>query len=83
MEQRVSSGNFIADDIKAKLDAAIESVVSEKDMYVKNPGKDFTRKRKLDLETMIHLILGMQGNSLTKELYSFFKFSADPVSVSA
>jgi hypothetical protein len=36
--------------------------------YVKNPEKDFTRKKKLPFETVMQLLISMGGNSLYKEL---------------
>jgi hypothetical protein len=35
---------------------------------VKNPEKDFTRKRKLPFEEVMNLLISMGGNSLYKEL---------------
>ncbi|WCF08359.1 hypothetical protein NDS46_29620 [Paenibacillus thiaminolyticus] len=32
--------------------------------YVKNPEKDFTRKKKLSFETVMQLLISMGGNSL-------------------
>jgi hypothetical protein len=36
--------------------------------YVKNPEKDFTRKKKLPFETVMQLLISMGGNSIYKEL---------------
>jgi hypothetical protein len=38
------------------------------ELYVKNPGKDFIRNRKLSFETMLQLLVSMGGNSIYKEL---------------
>lgn len=54
------------------------SVSSES--YVKNPGKDFTRNRKLDFESTIKLIVSMGGNSIKKELHEFFNYNEDTCS---
>lgn len=62
---------------------AISMVVSAHSLYVKNPNTDFSRNRKLNLSTMIHLILSMQGNSLSKELYDYFKSKTITVTPSA
>ncbi|WII36462.1 transposase [Paenibacillus thiaminolyticus] len=35
--------------------------------YVKNPKKDFTRKKKLSFETVMQLLISMGGNSLYKK----------------
>lgn len=37
-------------------------------LFVKDPERDFTRKRKLPFETMMQLLLSMGGNSIYKEL---------------
>ena len=52
-------------------------------MFVKNPEKDFVRKRKLDFSTVIKMLLSMEGGGLKKELYDFFEYSIDTASVSA
>lgn len=83
MNSRKPNDNSIATIMKSKLDSAINGVISDKEKYVKNPGSDFTRDRKLNLETVIRLILCMQGNSLPKELYEYFKASEEHVTASA
>lgn len=54
-----------------QLDTAVSNVASHIHDYTKSP-KDFTRKRKLDVETFIKTTLNMQGNSLNAELYDAF-----------
>lgn len=46
-------------------------MADNKENYVKNPGADFTRIRKLSFEDTIKQILAMNGGSLKKELYDF------------
>lgn len=58
--------------IKQILDNLISDMASNKEDYVKNPGVDFVRNRKLPFEMVIKLILSMKGGSLNKELYDFF-----------
>jgi hypothetical protein len=60
------------DKIKHLIDDIIEDMASNKEGYVKNPGVDFTRDRKLPFEMVIKLVLSMKGNTLNKELYDFF-----------
>lgn len=43
------------------------------ELFAKNPDKDFTRDRKLSFNKLIHLLLGMRGNSISKEIYDYFK----------
>lgn len=57
--------------LKENLDSAIQEVVSDfKANYrIDNHNPDFSRKRVLTMETVINLLLSMQGGSLKKELY--------------
>lgn len=52
-------------------------------MFVKNPERDFVRKRKLDFTTVVKILLSMEGGSLKRELYDFFEYSIDTATVSA
>jgi len=51
--------------------------------FVKNPEKDFTRKRKLPFETVIQLLLSMGGNSIYKELLEANGYDANTATTSA
>ena len=62
--------------IHKALENAIDLVVTNKEMYVKNPGKDFTRNRKFTMKDVINQIISMDGGSLKKELYNFSKIIA-------
>ena len=75
--------NLEATTIKQSLLSLISEMAKEPEHYVKNPGKDFTRNRKLTFETMLKMMLCMGGNTLNEELYDWFEFSADTPSVSA
>lgn len=60
------------DIIKQKFLDSISKITSNLDRYVRRPGKDFTRKRKLTAEKLI-LFLTSQGSSSTaNELMDFF-----------
>lgn len=52
-------------------------------MFASNPGVDFTRKRKLDFETMLKLLISIESGSLNNELLKYFHFSGDSATVSA
>lgn len=54
--------------VKASLTSLIMEMSASPALYVKNPERDFTRKRKLPFETVIQLLLSMGGNSIYKEL---------------
>ena len=51
--------------------------------FLKNPQKDFTRNRKLDFDTVIHLLLCMEAGSLKDELYRYFDLKKDNPTSSA
>lgn len=52
-------------------------------LFVRNPESDFTRKRKLDFETMLQCLLVMESGSLQKELLEIFQFNPDTATASA
>ena len=52
-------------------------------LFVKNPGKDFTRKRKLPFETIMQLIISMGGNSIYKELLQAQGYDLNTATTSA
>lgn len=58
--------------VKDKLNNIIEEMALSKESFVKNPGKDFIRNRKITFQDTIKLILAMKGNTLNKELYDYF-----------
>lgn len=58
---------------KAKLNDIIAEMARHPSLFVEHPGKDFTRDRKLPFETMLKIIIGMNGGSIQKELYSYDK----------
>ena len=60
--------------IKAHLNKSIKSILSQKVEFVKPDEQDFTRKRRLSLETMIRTILGMGGKVLLTFNLSFCNF---------
>ena len=69
--------------IKARLISIITEMARSPGLFVKNPGKDFTRKRKLGLDNMLTLLLGMGGGSLRAELLAGRGYAADTATVSA
>ena len=69
--------------LKRKLFSLIHQMAIAPDAFVKLPGHDFTRKRKLDFETLFKLVLGMNGNTLRKEIYEHFNYDSSSVSTSA
>lgn len=63
----------IPQQIKQILDDIINEMSQHPQDFTKNPNKDFTRDRKLSFNKLLHLLLGMRGNSISKELYDYFK----------
>lgn len=69
--------------IKHSLIDSVKNVASRIHLFVGDPEKDFTRKRKLPPETLITLILSMGGGSLANELLDHFKCTLNTPSPSA
>jgi hypothetical protein len=59
--------NFF-ENVKKVLLEKIQAMASCPEPFVRKPGSDFTRKRKLDFETTIRCLIAMQSGSLKKEL---------------
>jgi len=51
-----------------RLVSIIEKISKIRHLYVNDPSKDFTRNRKLPLETVIQLIISIGGSSIYTEL---------------
>ncbi|WP_221936163.1 hypothetical protein [Paenibacillus thiaminolyticus] len=62
--------NEYANSLKKTLTSLIREMAAAPAPYVKNPEKDFTRKKKLPFETVMQLLISMGGNSLYKELWN-------------
>lgn len=68
--------------VKQSLIDQIQELSTHPELYCQNPGRDFTRNRKLPFCTMISFILNLHGGSLTNEIIDFFRRD-DAVSSSA
>ncbi len=51
--------NEFADSIKGKLDTVLAEMHEYSWLFVNNPEKDFTRRRKLDFKEMLNILLSM------------------------
>ena len=51
--------------------------------FVKNPDKDFLRRRKLDFQKMMRLIISMESGSMNHELLKFFNYDSSVPTSSA
>ncbi len=63
---------MIPDKILNVFNRSIEMVCNNIACYCNDPISDFTRKRKLPVETLIHFIIQMQSKSLNSELCEYF-----------
>ena len=57
---------------KRKLDTAISAISSVSWLYSKDPDSDFTRERKLPVDTLLRLLLKFSGKSLQSELSAYY-----------
>ena len=69
--------------IKNNLTYLINEISESPELFVKNPGKDFTRNRKLPLATVIQLLISMGGNSIYKELLESQGYNVNTATTSA
>ena len=69
--------------IKKAFKRCIKEISSHPDQYCVNPGKDFTRSRKLSFEQVLKAVLSMTGKSLRGELMEYFNLSPSMPTVSA
>ena len=69
--------------VKRKLTEAISQLCEVSWMFVKDPKRDFTKKRKLPFDKVISFLLAMEGGTLTTELLKYFGCSPDIASTSA
>ena len=69
--------------VKRSLVEQIQKLSEHPELYCRDPGRDFTRKRKLSFCTLISFILNMRGGPLTNEIIDFFSNEKSIVSSSA
>lgn len=69
--------------IKKTLKATIWDMSRNSSQFTQSPGKDFTRKRKLDFTSVISVLLSMSGGSTASSLLDYFKFDPTTASTSA
>ena len=75
--------NEYPDSVKQNLCSIITLMEKDPALFVKNPGKDFSRNRKLPFETVVKLLISMGGNSIYKELLESQGYNCDTVTASA
>lgn len=69
--------------VRKSLFRMISDMEASSDLFVKQPGKDFIRTRKLTFFHTIKFLLAMGGNTVRKELLDYFNYNPDSVSTSA
>ena len=76
MENRIT-------ELREKLYSVIDELSSSLDGFVRNPGKDFARNRKLPFSQMMKLFMNIGGGSLGRELLEVNGFNIETPTVSA
>ncbi len=61
-----------SDSVKAILLASIYELANDPTKYAVNPGKDFSRNRKLGFKNFLLMFLTMEADSIKEELYRYF-----------
>lgn len=74
--------NTIAATKKLLMDK-IQEIALNKDLYVRNPGKDFSRNRKITFSDVIANQISMESGSIRSELLEYFSYSPDLPTTSA
>lgn len=69
--------------MKNKLMGIIKAMASVPWRFARNPEKDFSRKRKLDFETLINMMLSIGSQNLNHELMEYFGYHVSTASPSA
>ena len=75
--------NNYPNTVQENLSSLINKMAEAPMLYVKNPGKDFTRDRKLPFETVVNLLISMGGNSICKELLESHGYDVNTATSSA
>ncbi len=72
-----------SDVIKTLLLSTINEIAADPSKYAVNPGRDFTRNRKLGFHNILLMLLTMEADCIKEELYRFFGRSTDAPSKAA
>ena len=65
--------------VKSALWAIVDAMALHSDRFVKNPGKDFSRERKLGFAQIIRFFICMESGCISHELLKYFYFLPDEV----
>ncbi|MBQ3980020.1 MAG: IS4 family transposase [Lachnospiraceae bacterium] len=69
--------------LKKLMKTTIRDMARNQAQFTRTPGRDFTRKRKLDFASVVSILLSMSGGSTTNSLMDYFKFDPNTASTSA
>ena len=69
--------------VKREMDEVLGQLCKVSWMFSVQPGKDFSRNRKLSFPKIVSFLLAMEGGTLTTELLKHFGCSPDTASASA
>ena len=72
-----------ANHVKHSLSSIISEFSKTSWLFLRDPAKDFTRKRKLCFQDVVFLLLSMEAKSTPNELIDYFKCAADMPTPSA
>jgi hypothetical protein len=81
--KEASPMNKYANAVKSTLLSLMGKMSASPEAFVKNPRKDFTRKRKFPFCIVIKLLISMGGNSLGKELLESTGYDVNTATTSA
>ena len=70
-------------DIRKTLFQVIDDHVARKHEFLQQPGRDFTRHRKLSLDHMVKATMLLGSGSIDKEMLEYFDYQGDTVTGSA
>jgi hypothetical protein len=75
--------NEYPNTVKEVLTSLIKEMSAAPSLFVKDPERDFTRKRKLPFEIVVQLLISMGGNSIYKELLEAQGYDANTATAAA
>ena len=60
--------------IKAMLLSTFNEIAADPSKYAVNPGKDFTRNRKMGFKQVLLMLMTMEADCIKEELYRYWLF---------
>lgn len=75
--------SWSAMEAKQQLISIVREMATNPWLFALNPAKDFTRKRKLDFETLVLVLLSMGGGNIQTELLEYTGYQVNTATTSA